>query len=77
MIPGMIPTGGNPNQDYFLPPLNISPNTITASGYSSGSYMSSQLHVVHSSTIKGVGLISGGPYATGHYNQVLLDSDPN
>ena len=48
--------------DYSLPAFNIDPATITMSGFSSGSYMSANMHVVFSDLIKGVGLIAGGPY---------------
>ena len=35
---------------------------MTASGLSAGGYMAVQLHVAHSATVKGVGVIAGGPY---------------
>ena len=56
-------------QQYFyrdmskpLPPMGANPDTITSSGFSSGAYMSSFIHVIMSEKIKGVGLIMGGPY---------------
>lgn len=45
-----------------LVPLGGNPNTITVSGFSSGSTMSDQLAVIMSSTFKGAGLICGGPW---------------
>ena len=45
-----------------LPPMGANPDTITSSGFSSGAYMSSFIHVIMSEKIKGVGLIMGGPY---------------
>ena len=48
----------------YLPGMGLDPNTIIASGFSSGSYMSMQMHVIYSETIKGVGLHQGGPYAS-------------
>lgn len=46
----------------MLPALGANPDTITASGFSSGSYMSTHLHVIFSDIIKGVGLLNGGAY---------------
>ena len=42
--------------------MGANPDTITSSGFSSGSYMSAHLHVIMSDTIKGVGLMNGGSY---------------
>ena len=50
---------------FHLAPMNVDPNTITSSGFSSGSFMSNQLHVVFSKTFKGVGLMNGGAYSIG------------
>ncbi len=44
-----------------LPALDAE-KSITVSGLSSGAYMAVQLHVAHSSTVKGVGAVAGGPY---------------
>jgi poly(3-hydroxybutyrate) depolymerase len=44
-----------------LPALDAD-KAATVSGVSSGAYMAVQLHVAHSSTVKGVGAIAGGPY---------------
>jgi len=35
---------------------------VTVSGVSSGGFMAVQLHVAHSRTVKGVGVLAGGPY---------------
>lgn len=35
---------------------------VTASGISSGGFMAVQLHVAHSRSVKGVGVLAGGPY---------------
>ena len=35
---------------------------VTMSGFSSGSFMGAQQMIVNSDIIKGVGLLSGGPY---------------
>ena len=45
-----------------LPGLGVNPQTVTFSGYASGSYMANAMHVAYSETIKGAGLICGGPY---------------
>jgi len=34
----------------------------TVSGLSSGGYMAVQMHVAHSATVKGAGVVAGGPY---------------
>jgi poly(3-hydroxybutyrate) depolymerase len=44
-----------------LPALGAD-GAITASGISSGAFMAVQLHVAHSRTVKGVGVLAGGPY---------------
>lgn len=38
-------------------------STVTVSGLSSGGYFAQQLHVAHSSWIKGAGILAAGPYA--------------
>lgn len=45
-----------------LPRLNIDPQSITISGLSSGAFMSVQMLVAWSSTIKGAAVFAGGPY---------------
>src|SRR4249919_2672354 len=44
-----------------LPALAADP-VATVSGISSGGFMAVQLHVAHSSTVKGAGVLAGGPY---------------
>jgi poly(3-hydroxybutyrate) depolymerase len=44
-----------------LPALGADP-AITASGVSSGGFMAVQFHIAHSGTVKGVGVLAGGPY---------------
>ena len=46
-----------------LPPLGADLDSVTLSGFSSGSFFSMNLHIVHSDLIKGVALVNGGPYA--------------
>jgi poly(3-hydroxybutyrate) depolymerase len=45
-----------------LPALHAQPSGVTVSGVSSGGYMAAQLHVAHSASIAGAGVIAGGPY---------------
>ena len=45
-----------------LPPLEIESDSITISGFSGGSYTSTNMHVIYSDVFKGVGLFSGGPF---------------
>jgi poly(3-hydroxybutyrate) depolymerase len=45
-----------------LPALHAARDGVTASGVSSGGYMAVQLHVAHSASISGVGVIAAGPY---------------
>lgn len=45
-----------------LPALGADAATFTVSGVSSGGYMAVQMHVAHSSRIRGVGALAAGPY---------------
>jgi poly(3-hydroxybutyrate) depolymerase len=45
-----------------LPALRAQPNSVTVSGVSSGAYMAVQMHIAHSATVTGAGVIAGGPY---------------
>lgn len=44
-----------------LPALDAE-KAVTVSGLSSGGYMAVQMHVAHSSIVKGAGVIAGGPF---------------
>jgi poly(3-hydroxybutyrate) depolymerase len=46
-----------------LPGQHIDPDSVTASGISSGGYMAVQMHVAYSGLVKGAGVIAAGPYA--------------
>ena len=48
-----------PNSEH-LPPLNINPDTVTVSGFSSGSFMSAITGITMSDTFKGAGMLNGG-----------------
>ncbi|SCA56640.1 Polyhydroxybutyrate depolymerase [Candidatus Terasakiella magnetica] len=45
-----------------LPSYKVDLKETSVSGLSSGAYMADQFHVAFSSTIKGAGIIAGGPY---------------
>ncbi|HWI34917.1 MAG TPA: depolymerase [Burkholderiales bacterium] len=45
-----------------LPALRAQASGTTVSGVSSGAYMAVQMHVAHSATVAGAGVIAGGPY---------------
>ena len=45
-----------------LPAYNVDISQTTVSGISSGAYMTTQFGVAHSSIVKGVGIVAGGPY---------------
>src|SRR5262245_5722308 len=45
-----------------LPALAADAGDVTTSGISSGAFMAVQLHVAHSSLVRGVGVLAGGPY---------------
>jgi poly(3-hydroxybutyrate) depolymerase len=45
-----------------LPALKAEAKNVTVSGLSSGAFMAVQFHVAHSSVVRGVGILAGGPY---------------
>jgi len=49
-------------QAQGLPKLNINPQEVSLTGLSSGGYMAVQYHAAYSSTVRGAGIISAGPY---------------
>ena len=49
-----------------LPALRAAPTGVTVSGVSSGAYMAVQMHVAHSASVAGAGVIAGGPYYCAH-----------
>jgi predicted esterase len=51
-----------------LPALDARTDTVTLSGFSSGSMMSMNLHVIYSETFKGAGLMMGESYYTPDYD---------
>jgi len=48
--------------DTKLPALGGRTTSVTISGFSGGSFTATNMHTIFSSSIKGVGLIAGGPY---------------
>lgn len=49
-------------QAQDLKSYNVDPASITVSGISSGGFMAHQLHIAFSKTIKGAGIVAGGPF---------------
>lgn len=47
----------------LLPALNVDIGRTTVSGISSGGFMAVQFQVVHSSVVRGAGIVAAGPYA--------------
>lgn len=45
-----------------LPNLDANLGMVSTSGISSGAYMAVQFHVGFSATVKGAGVVAGGPY---------------
>jgi pimeloyl-ACP methyl ester carboxylesterase len=70
-------------QHNSLPALGTDRDTTIIAGFSAGSFMASNLHVVYSDTFKGAGLVAGGPYMTNkHYPfsglyTPIFDTQPN
>ncbi|MEE4164205.1 MAG: PHB depolymerase family esterase [Woeseiaceae bacterium] len=51
-----------PEPPYAGPAFTIDPDAVSVSGISAGAYMAGQMHVAKSASIRGAGLIAGGPY---------------
>ena len=56
--------GGN----ITLPYMNADANSVTVSGHSAGCYMSDQMMMIHSATIKGAGLFQCWPFGMIYYD---------
>lgn len=58
-----------------LPRLAATADDLTVSGLSSGAYMAVQYEVAHASSVKGAGIVAGGPYgcAEGKINRALAN----
>jgi hypothetical protein len=52
----------SPAASAQLPPLGATLEGTTVSGVSSGGYMAVQFHVAYSATVRGAGVLAGGPY---------------
>ena len=65
-------TDQNAVQAINLPSLGADPSSVVFAGFSSGSFMSHQLHITFSETIKGVGLMAGGPYYSKSFGVLTL-----
>ncbi|MGD8614998.1 MAG: hypothetical protein PVI91_04915 [Gammaproteobacteria bacterium] len=55
---GLVPAGVAGSLQTY----NISDDGISISGVSAGGYMAHQFHVAHSASVRGAGIIAGGPY---------------
>ena len=53
-----------------LPSFGADPGYTTVSSWSGGAGFATNLHVSHSETIKGVGLVNGGTFAIGEYRDI-------
>jgi hypothetical protein len=65
------------DDDFTIPRgLDINPDTVSVTGFSSGSAMTMQMHWSYSDTFKGAGLLCGQPYTLGHlYNDINAAND--
>jgi poly(3-hydroxybutyrate) depolymerase len=54
---------------HTLPSMSANANYTTISGFSGGSYMADQLHVIYSETFKGGAYHAGGPIGVIDYQQ--------
>jgi hypothetical protein len=63
-----------------LAAYNADPSETTISGLSSGAFFATQLHVAYSASIKGAGIVAGGPYdcaAQMSYTSCMYSSSPS
>lgn len=72
LIAGLLTAGPLASADK-LPALNAAIGETSVSGISSGAYMAVQMQVVHSSIMRGAGVVAGGPFgcAEGRVDQAL------
>jgi len=56
------PPSGGGGQNQVLDNLDIDPETISISGFSSGAHFAAQFHVAFSASIKGMGSVEGSTY---------------
>ncbi|CAF2815900.1 unnamed protein product [Rotaria sp. Silwood2] len=63
-----------------LSSYNVDPSEISVSGLSSGAYFATQVQVAFSASIKGAGIIAGGPYDCGAqmtFTDCMLTNSPS
>jgi hypothetical protein len=59
-----------------LPRFKVAPNGNSISGLSSGAFMTVQLHLAHSASFIGAGIIAGGPYrCVETYRNTSMDAE--
>ena len=70
---------GNTSKIVQLEKLNVVKGQSSVSGLSSGAFMTVQLHLAHSSSFCGAGIIAGGPFrcAESSRDSALLAEDAN
>ena len=56
--------------------LPIDPAQISVSGISSGAFMANQLHVAHSASLMGAGLVAGGLYGCAVFDATEVGVQP-
>ena len=62
LFPGPSPRAEGVSLHDLTDSLRIDKSAISVSGLSSGAYMAQQFHVIHSSRVKGAGIVAGGPF---------------
>lgn len=72
LVSALVAASALPAIADTAPPLDrytIDPARVSVSGISSGGYMAVQIHVAHSASVMGAGIVAGGPYgcAGDHY----------
>ena len=56
-----------------LPEMSGDPDTLAVVGFSGGSFFGNIMHVVHSDTVKGAGLMMGGSYSWADFSNPTPD----
>ncbi|WP_035694000.1 extracellular catalytic domain type 2 short-chain-length polyhydroxyalkanoate depolymerase [Azospirillum halopraeferens] len=57
LLPAAAATAAGP-----VPALRLDPSQVSVSGLSAGAFMAMQMHVAHSESVIGAGIVAGGPY---------------
>src|SRR3954470_11902179 len=62
LVAGSLVAGKATLAQERLPSFNVDLGQTTVSGLSSGGYMALQFHIAFSETVRGAGIVAGGPY---------------